>query len=237
MTHTEQTIAIRQSPNWWTISAVIVAAIFIFLTFRGCKDKGTVQIVKVVDSALLEENRRMRDSASFYKQYKWKTDILQTQLYETEKTIVSLTGAIQKMEARIRRPVIVTDSANCAELVTQVNAYIDTAVIYRDLWERQGQNYQASIAYEKNYSATLKKLLDSCRAVIGIVEPAIAATKPSGVVSLGVVGMYNPLTFGAGPALMYTDKRGRSFTGNYMVTNGKPAYGGGFFVPIRFRKL
>lgn len=234
-----QPIIIKQSPNWISLIGWAVAVILLILLMTCNRKNPLPQIIKVADSALIEENRRLLEQTTIDKQYKWKTDLLLTQREELEGVIVQQTKTIVSMERELRNSAgkIIVDSADCIDLANQVNNYIDTAIVYRELWKQQGQNYQASIAFEKDANIRLRKLLDSCRSVIGIVQPAFKALKPRGVVSVGIVGGWSPVQYGIGPALMYRDKRGRSYQFSAQVTNNQQLYQGGFFVPISFRKL
>lgn len=235
--HPKQEIIVKQQPPWFSIIALVLVAAFLFYYFKGCGGDKSPQIVYVkADSAVQEEARRWKDSANFYKQYKWQNQIMGEKLASTEQAIVELTRTIQTMETRIRRPIVVTDSVECRELVGMVNDYIDTAQVYRALRDTEKAQYEAWLASERGYSAGLRKYLDSCRSVVGVVKEVLPVLKPRNVLSLGVVGTYSPQQYGIGPAMMLTDKRGRSFQVAGFVTNGKPAYQGGVFVPLSFRR-
>jgi hypothetical protein len=158
---------------------------------------------------------------------------LQTQLHETETVIVDLTKQLTQREGRIRK-IVITDSADCIELANQVNDYIDTSIKYREMVDIQAAGYEAALMFSQLHIDQLTRYLDSCRAVVGLMKPAIV--KPRNIISLGIVGGWSPLQYGIGPAIMLTDKRGRSYQFNYQVTNRQPLYQGGFFVPIKLRK-
>src|SRR5688572_4505638 len=156
--------------DWKGILIVLLVCVLIFFFWRGCNAKPTEKIVKVADSALIEENRRLLEQTTIDKQYKWKTDMLIGQREELEGVIVEQTKTIVTMERALRnsagKVILVTDSADCIELANQVNEYIDTAIYYRQLRDEQQAGYETALMFERVHSESLRRRLDSCRDVI-----------------------------------------------------------------------
>jgi hypothetical protein len=236
-TPTKQEITIKQGIPIWSILALLAIGIFLFFYLKGCKGDKQPDIVYVkADSALQEELRRSRDSIFFYKQYKWRSDIQNQEIQNAKSAILDLTRTIVRMESDILRPIVITDSADCKELVSKVNSYIDTSIRYRQIVKDQTVSFETTLLYERRHSESLKRLLDSCRAVIGVVAPAIKELKPKSEFYLGIMGATNLGYVFAGPEIIYKDKRDRMYRFGYGVGNSNPWYSIGIATKIKLKR-
>lgn len=233
--------------DWRTWAILILLAVIFFFTWKSCKEKKETVIVPdtkgTVDSLLIVKRA---DSLKLV----WQRDSIQMEREMTEEEKNILTKQMLTDEGKIRylNKVINALRKDSGQTIFELSCDSLSDVALRlvnandSLRSVQAQldelmRYEIAIRdtaiedLDRGQSAALDAALKSAAAF----DAYRKENRPRGVLSIGVSGQWSPQQFGAGPSLIYTDKRGRSYQAIYFITNGRPSYQGGIAYPIRFK--